>query len=123
MIAKCTKDSRKKFFTISFRSFSPVPLGIEFLPGQDYYFISTSSSDDLHNMEGGYCRTHNMKVVFKVSQTLAHRDASKASHTGRREQQGEVRREQGEGRREQGELRRQQGRESVRKSEAHDDGD
>ena len=33
---------------------------------QDYYFISTSSSDDLHNMEGGYCRTHNMKVVFKV---------------------------------------------------------
>ena len=33
---------------------------------QDYYFISTSSPDDLHNMEGGYCRTHNMKVVFKV---------------------------------------------------------
>ena len=33
---------------------------------QDYYFISTSSPDELHNMEGGYCRTHNMKVVFKV---------------------------------------------------------
>ena len=44
-----------------------------------------------------------------MSQTLAHRDASEASHSGRREQQGEVRREQGRG--------------SVRKSETHDDGD
>ena len=51
-----------------------------------------------------------------MSQTLAHRDASEASHSGRREQQGEVRKEQGE-------VRREQGRESVRKSETHDDGD
>ena len=33
---------------------------------QDYYFISTSSPGNLHNLEGGYCKTHNMKVVFKV---------------------------------------------------------
>ena len=33
---------------------------------QDYYFISTSSPSDLHSRVGGYCQTHNMKVVFKV---------------------------------------------------------
>ena len=49
-------------------------------------------------------------------QTLAHRDASEASHSGRRGQQGEERGQQEE-------ERRQQGRESVRKSETHDDGD
>ena len=56
-------------------------------------------------------------------QTLAHRDASEASHSGRRGQQGEERRQQGEEKRQQGEVRREQGRESVRKSETHDDGD
>ena len=57
-----------RFFTLSFRSFSPMPGGIEFLPGRDYYFISTSGPGDLHNRLGGYCRSHNMKVVFKVIQ-------------------------------------------------------
>ena len=28
---------------------------------QDYYFISTSSPGNLHNLDGGYCRTHNMQ--------------------------------------------------------------
>ncbi|CAG9813602.1 unnamed protein product [Phaedon cochleariae] len=34
--------------------------------GHDYYFISTSTSDDLHRRIGGRCTTHNMKIVFKV---------------------------------------------------------
>ena len=38
---------------------------------QDYYFISTSSPGNLHNLEGGYCKTHNMKVVFKVPSQAA----------------------------------------------------
>ena len=33
---------------------------------QDYYFISTSGPSDLHSRAGGFCRSHNMKVVFKV---------------------------------------------------------
>ena len=33
---------------------------------QDYYFISTSLPGDLHSRAGGYCLSHNMKVVFKV---------------------------------------------------------
>ena len=33
---------------------------------QDYYFISTSLPGALHSRAGGYCLSHNMKVVFKV---------------------------------------------------------
>lgn len=54
------------FFSPSLRPFTPQPGGLEFLPGHDYYFISTSTSDDLHRRIGGRCLTHNMKIVFKV---------------------------------------------------------
>ena len=33
---------------------------------QDYYFISTSSPDDVLSRRGGFCTSHNMKVMFKV---------------------------------------------------------
>jgi hypothetical protein len=40
-----------RFFTISFRSFSPMPNTLEFKAGQDYYFISTSTKLDIHRWE------------------------------------------------------------------------
>lgn len=57
------------YFTITFRSFTPQPGGLEFKPGQDYYFVSTSSGSPrgVNQKFGGRCATHNMKVVFKVS--------------------------------------------------------
>lgn len=66
VIAICDKPQRLMFFTITFRPFTPQPGGLEFLPGNDYYFISTSSKDDLYRRIGGRCSTNNMKVVFKV---------------------------------------------------------
>ena len=54
------------FVTITFRSFTPTPGGLEFKPGQDYYFITTSSSNNLRNRYGGRCVSHGMKVIFKV---------------------------------------------------------
>ncbi|XP_011498249.1 PREDICTED: ephrin-B3-like [Ceratosolen solmsi marchali] len=66
VIAICDKPFRTMYFTITFRPFTPQPGGLEFHPGRDYYFISTSSKDDLHRRIGGRCTTHNMKVVFKV---------------------------------------------------------
>ncbi|KAK5648523.1 hypothetical protein RI129_003415 [Pyrocoelia pectoralis] len=66
IIAVCDKPYKLMYFTITFRPFTPQPGGLEFLPGQDYYFISTSTSDDLHRRIGGRCTTHNMKIVFKV---------------------------------------------------------
>ncbi|XP_054723092.1 ephrin-B1-like [Uloborus diversus] len=68
IIAVCDKPHHLRYFTITFRNFTPQPGGLEFTPGQDYYFISTSrnGSDGLHQRVGGRCATHNTKVIFKV---------------------------------------------------------
>ncbi|KAG8194202.1 hypothetical protein JTE90_024534 [Oedothorax gibbosus] len=68
IIAVCDKPNQLMYFTITFRSFTPQPGGLEFVPGHDYYFVSTSTGDPegLHQRMGGRCATHNMKVIFKV---------------------------------------------------------
>ena len=68
IVAICNQPHKLMYFTITFRSFTPTPGGLEFHPGHDYYFISTSSRDDLHRRVGGGCSTHNMKMIFKVHQ-------------------------------------------------------
>jgi len=67
VVAVCDKPHDLKYVTITFRSFTPTPGGLEFLPGQDYFFISTSSRSDLYRRLGGRCSTHNMRLVFKVA--------------------------------------------------------
>jgi ephrin-B len=69
IVAYCTQPYEQKIFTLSFRSFSPMPNTMEFHPGQDYYFISTASPGDIHRMVGGYCTRNHMKIVFKVMDT------------------------------------------------------
>ncbi len=66
IIAICDKPNKLMYYTITFRPFTPQPGGLEFPPGHDYYFISTSSKDDLHRRIGGRCASNNMKVIFKV---------------------------------------------------------
>lgn len=68
VIAICDKPHDLIYFTITFRSFTPTPGGLEFRPGKDYYFISTSSRSDLYRRIGGRCSSHNMRVVFKVAE-------------------------------------------------------
>ena len=68
IVAICKQQENFKYFTITFRSFSPTPGGMEFKAGQDYYFISTSTKRDLHRRVGGYCSTHNMRMVFRVAE-------------------------------------------------------
>ncbi|XP_059490994.1 ephrin-A4 isoform X2 [Neocloeon triangulifer] len=65
-VAICNKPKKLMYFTITFRPFTPQPGGMEFHPGQDYYFISTSSKDDIYRRIGGRCSSDNMKTVFKV---------------------------------------------------------
>ena len=68
VIAICNKPHELMYFTITFRSFTPTPGGMEFTPGKDYYFITTSGPDDIGRKIGGRCQTHNMKVSpIKVS--------------------------------------------------------
>lgn len=45
IIAVCDKPYKLMYFTITFRSFTPQPGGLEFRPGQDYYFICTFPFD------------------------------------------------------------------------------
>ena len=67
IVALCNQPHELMYFTITFRSFTPTPGGLEFSPGKDYYFISTSSKNDLHRRVGGGCTSSNMKVVFRVA--------------------------------------------------------
>ena len=67
VIMVCDDPSVLRISTIVFRSFTPIPGGLEFKPGQDYYFISTSTDSDLERRVGGRCKSHNMKVTFKVA--------------------------------------------------------
>ena len=68
IVAICKPQERFKYFTITFRSFSPTPGGMEFKPGQSYYLISTSTRNNLHRRVGGYCATHNMRMIFKIAE-------------------------------------------------------
>jgi len=67
IVAICNKPETFQYFTITFRNFSPTPGGLEFKPGQNYYLISTSTRRDLHRRVGGFCSSHNMKMMFKVA--------------------------------------------------------
>ena len=68
IVAICNKPQEFMYFTITFRSFSPTPGGLEFKPGQNYYFISTSTQRNIHRRAGGFCSSHNMKMIFKVAE-------------------------------------------------------
>lgn len=67
VVAVCNKPHELLYVTITFRSFTPTPGGLEFEPGKDYFFISTSSQRDLRRRIGGRCSTHNMRATFKVA--------------------------------------------------------
>ena len=58
IVAVCSKPYQLLYFTITFRSFSPTPGGLEFHPGQDYYFISLTR----------YCTTAKQQVIeFEIT--------------------------------------------------------
>ena len=74
IVAICNKPDSFMYFTITFRSFSPTPGGMEFKAGQDYYFISTATKRDLHRRVGGYCSTDNMRMIFRVADRAVDQD-------------------------------------------------
>ena len=84
IVAVCNRPRTFMYFTITFRSFTPTPGALEFSPGKEYYFISTSTNKDLHRRAGGWCRSHNMKMIFKVAESeteLEYRESKKKSTT------------------------------------------
>ena len=75
IVAVCNRPRTFMYFTITFRSFTPTPGALEFSPGKEYYFISTSTNKDLHRRAGGWCRSHNMKMIIKVAESEASQNA------------------------------------------------
>ena len=69
IVAVCNRPDTFMYFTITFRSFTPTPGGLEFRPGQEYYFISTANTRDIHRRVGGWCKSHNMKMIVKVAES------------------------------------------------------
>jgi len=71
-VTKWIFDCKEPFdfnaYTINFVRYSPLPNGLQFEPGQDYYLTSTSTGfpDGLQNLDGGVCRTRGMKLIFRV---------------------------------------------------------
>ena len=81
IVAVCNRPYELMYFTITFRSFTPTPGGLEFRPGQNYYFISTSSKRDLYRRSGGGCSANNMRVVFHVAQQRSQNSKSSITST------------------------------------------
>ena len=69
IVAVCNRPDTFMYFTITFRSFTPTPGGLEFRPGKEYYFISTANTRDIHRRVGGWCKSHNMKMIVKVAES------------------------------------------------------
>jgi len=89
IIAYCKDPYESKIFTVSFRSFSPIPNSFEFHPGKSYYFISTSSKNNLKSKRGGYCLKNNMKVVFNVGEASRSNSRPQAQARARQIQQAD----------------------------------
>ncbi len=62
IVALCNTPFRPKFFTLTFRSFSPTPGAFEFHPGQNYYFITTSSR------KSRSCSAPHMRLVIHIEE-------------------------------------------------------
>lgn len=71
-ILRCDKPFENVKYTFYISRFSPVPGAIEFIPGNEYYVISTSNGtlNGLNNTQGGACRDSNMKLVIRVLESI-----------------------------------------------------
>uniref|UniRef100_A0A914W4E2 Ephrin RBD domain-containing protein n=1 Tax=Plectus sambesii TaxID=2011161 RepID=A0A914W4E2_9BILA len=68
LVGVCQKPHQRSSISMVFRGFTPLPGGLEFLPGQSYYFITTSDGSlaGVDNRKGGLCLNKHMKIKFEV---------------------------------------------------------
>lgn len=66
----CNKPQQEKKYTVLFQDTNPSPYGLEFLPGETYFYISTSSGleEEMENRRGGGCQMNNMKIAIRVEE-------------------------------------------------------
>jgi len=66
----CNKPKQEKKYTVLFQDTNPSPYGLEFLPGETYYYISTSDGEmeGMDKTRGGGCQRNNMKLAIAVEE-------------------------------------------------------
>lgn len=66
----CNKPAQEKKYTVLFQDTNPSPYGLEFLPGEVYFYISTSvgTMEGMDTARGGGCQMKNMKLAIKVEE-------------------------------------------------------
>ncbi|GMT26109.1 hypothetical protein PFISCL1PPCAC_17406, partial [Pristionchus fissidentatus] len=74
LLGACKDASHPSTLSIVFRKYSPLPGGLEFVPGHTYHVISTSdgSLTDFESRKGGLCASAQMKIKFEVEQDRHH---------------------------------------------------
>merc|ERR1719509_407637 len=83
VVAVCDNSNKFMFFTITFRTLTPIPGALEFQQGSTHYFISTSSEGFLYNTRGGYCKSHHAKMAFHVAKPRAAFQRNQMAHARR----------------------------------------
>ncbi|KRZ90121.1 Ephrin-B2, partial [Trichinella sp. T8] len=70
-VGQCYSPYTETAIKLIFREFTPIPNGLEFEPGQTYYFITTSngSMPGIHKRQGGLCSSANMKFRVRIKST------------------------------------------------------
>jgi len=67
-LISCDQPTKEKKYTVLFQELNPSPYGLEFLPGETYYYNSTGDGVEsgMDRREGGGCSSHNMKLAIAV---------------------------------------------------------
>lgn len=67
-VGVCHPSTKPSQISIVFRTFTPMPNGMQFRPNGVYYFISTSSGEKsgLADRSGGLCKRASMRLRVKV---------------------------------------------------------
>ncbi|KRZ74340.1 Ephrin-B2 [Trichinella papuae] len=70
LVGLCTVPYKKQVVTVVFRRFTPNPGGLEFVPNQRYYLITTSTGkmEGMQNTNLGLCYSKNMRLQFDVKE-------------------------------------------------------
>lgn len=75
IVALCNTPYKPKFYTLTFRSFSPTPGAFEFHPGNLYFFIGTNYLETSSGAASGHqqrrrsrpkCSHPPMRLVFRI---------------------------------------------------------
>ncbi|OUC43952.1 Ephrin [Trichinella nativa] len=84
IVGQCSSPYVDSIIKLTLREFTPMPNGLEFKPGHNYYFISTSdgSAEGMHERSDGLCSFNNLKMLVHIRRSREdnHRSSKKQTN-------------------------------------------